>query len=84
VRELVDAVQDDYRTAALSEADREMLDLAVKLTRTPADMTKADVDALRTVGFDDVAVHHIVQVIALFNYYNRLADGLGIDPEMEW
>ena len=23
----------------------------------------------------------IVQVTALFNYYNRLAEGLGIDPE---
>ena len=37
--------------------------------------------ALREVGFDDVAIHDIVQVTALFNYYNRLAEGLGIDPE---
>ena len=58
-----------------------MLDFAMRLTRTPGDMTREDVDSLREVGFDDVAVHDIVQTTALFNYYNRLADGLGIDPE---
>jgi alkylhydroperoxidase family enzyme len=44
-------------------------------------VTEADVQALRAAGFDDAAVHDIVQITALFNYYNRLADGLGIDPE---
>ncbi len=58
-----------------------MLDFAVSLTRDPSRMIQEDVMALRAVGFDDVAIHDIVQVAALFNYYNRLADGLGIDPE---
>lgn len=58
-----------------------MLDFAVRLTREPSRMTQEDVAALRAVGFDDVGIHDIVQVTALFNYYNRLADGLGIDPE---
>jgi uncharacterized peroxidase-related enzyme len=77
----VAAVTTDYRTAALDPADRQMLDFAVKLTRTPWQMTAEDVEGLREVGFDDVAIHDIVQVCALFNYYNRLADGLGIEPE---
>ena len=46
-----------------------------------AKANRADVESLREVGFDDVAIHDVVQVVALFNYYNRLADGLGIDPE---
>jgi uncharacterized peroxidase-related enzyme len=58
-----------------------MLDFAIKLTREPGAMTEADVAALRHHGFDDTAVHDIVQIAALFNYYNRLAEGLGIDPE---
>ena len=58
-----------------------MLDFAVRLTREPSAMREDDVEALRGVGFDDVAIHDIVQVTALFNYYNRLAEGLGIDPE---
>ncbi len=61
-----------------------MLDFAVKLTRHPASMREQDVSELRHHGFDDTAVSDIVQVTALFNYYDRLADGLGIDPEPEW
>ena len=60
-----------------------MLDFAVRLTKTPGDMREQDLAPLREAGFDDVAIHDIVQVTALFNYYNRLADGLGIDPEPE-
>ncbi len=61
-----------------------MLDFAVKLTLTPARMTEQDVKHLRKQGFDDGAIHDIVQITALFNYFDRLADGLGIDPEPEW
>jgi uncharacterized peroxidase-related enzyme len=60
-----------------------MLDFAVKLTRTPNAVSRADVERLRAHGFADDAIHDIVQVTALFNYYTRLADGLGIDPEPE-
>lgn len=61
-----------------------MLDFAVKLTREPWTMTAADVEGLRDHGFDDVAIHDVVQVTALFNYYTRLADGLGVEPEAGW
>jgi len=44
-------------------------------------MTEADVVALRDVGLDDLAVNDAVQVIAYFNYINRIADGLGVDLE---
>jgi len=81
---LVAAVATDYRRAELSAADRGMLEFCEKLTRTPAAMKEADVEGLRGLGFDDAAIHDIVQVAALFNYYDRLADGMGIDPEPEW
>lgn len=81
---MVEALMTDYRRARLDSRDRVMLDFAVKLTEAPASVTPADVEALRAVGFDDPAVHDIVQVAALFNYYDRLADGLGIDMEPEW
>jgi uncharacterized peroxidase-related enzyme len=69
--------------APLSAADRAMLDYAVKLTRTPAAVTAGDIAALRAHGFSDTAIHDIVQITGFFAYYNRLADGLGIDPEPE-
>jgi uncharacterized peroxidase-related enzyme len=58
-----------------------MLEYAVKLTRTPSAVTREDVQALRGHGLSDEAILEVAQVTALFNYYNRLADGLGIDPE---
>ena len=75
---------EDYRQANLTDADRGMLDFAAKLTRTPKEMTREDVERLRGLGFDDAAVFDIVQITALFNYYDRLADGLGIEPEPEF
>lgn len=79
--ELVRAVREDYRTARLSEADRKMLDYAVKLTRTPSAMTEEDIEELRAAGFDDASIHEIVQVTGFFAMYNRIADGLGIVME---
>ncbi len=61
-----------------------MLDFAARLTRAPATIQAAELDVLRGHGFDDAAIHDIVQATALFNYFNRLADGLGIDPEPDW
>ncbi len=40
-------------------------------------------DELRRHGFDDVAITDAVQVIAYFNYINRIADCLGVDLEPE-
>ena len=80
----VQAIMNDYKDADLSSADRAMLDYAVKLTRTPERMNASDIDALRERGFSDDAVSEIAQIAAMFNYYNRIADGLGIDHEPEW
>ena len=61
-----------------------MLDYAVKLTRSPAGITAADVGALRAAGFDDTAILDICQVTSYYNYVNRLADGLGVELEGHW
>jgi uncharacterized peroxidase-related enzyme len=82
---LVAALREVYEeappAAEISAADRAMLDFAVKLTRAPRSMTCEDVEILRAAGFSDTGIHDIVQITGLFAYYNRLADGLGIEPE---
>ena len=71
----------DYRQAPLAPADHAMLAFAERLTRTPWDMGRADVEELRRHGFDDRNIHDITQIAAYFNYINRVADGLGVAPE---
>jgi len=79
----VESLTDDYRNADLTTRHRAMLDYAWKLTRTPAAMSERDVEVLRAAGFDDAAIHDVAQVTSYFNYINRIADGLGVEPEPE-
>ena len=41
-------------------------------------MCQADLAPLRAHGFDDRAIHDAAQVVSLFAYFNRMADGLGV------
>jgi uncharacterized peroxidase-related enzyme len=74
----------NYKQAKLSYQDRAMLDYAVKLTNTPAEIEELDVVLLRETGFSDTAILDICQVTAYYNYVNRLADGLGVELEDGW
>ena len=73
----------DYRQAPLSVADRALCDFAAKLTLEPGGVTRADFDGLGAKGFTEEQIAVAVQVIGYFNYINRIADGLGVDPE-DW
>lgn len=74
----------DYRVATLEPRWRALCDFAAKLTRAPATITTADVEALRAHDLDDAAIHDAIQVIGYFNYINRIADGVGIESEPDW
>jgi len=55
----------------------------VRVTRTPAAVRRRDVESLRQCGLMDRDILDAVEVISYFNYINRIADALGIDPEPE-
>lgn len=76
-------VRDDYTKANLTDRERAMCDYAKKLSLTPGAMREQDLEPLRAVGLSDPEIHDAVQVIAYFNYINRIADGLGTDLEPE-
>jgi len=78
---LVEKLTTDWRDAALSDADRQMLDYTEKLTLEPWAMNESDVVTLRDQGFSDSAILDINQVTGYFAFANRLADGLGIELE---
>jgi uncharacterized peroxidase-related enzyme len=61
-----------------------MLDYARKLTLRPTEMTEADVEALRDVGWTDEDVMDVAEVTGMFNLTNRMASGLGWEPNPEY
>ena len=72
---------EDWRTAPLDAVDLALCGFAEKLTRAPAEMSAGDLDRLRAAGLDDVALNDAIQVIAYFNYINRVADAVHVDLE---
>ena len=75
---LVKALVEDYENAALSEADRAMLDYVTTLTKDATLITPQDHERLRSVGFDDRGILQITLIASWFNYINRVADALGV------
>ena len=74
----MEALQTDYRSAAISEQDRAMLDYVVKLTKDATKVSPDDHAKLRAAGFDDRGILQITLIASWFNYINRVADALGV------
>src|SRR5215471_10343282 len=78
---LVRALMTAPDSAALAGPDRVLLAYALKLTRTPREVCQRDVEALREAGFSEAEIFEAASVTAYFNYTNRVAEGLGVEPE---
>lgn len=76
---MAEFIQNDWRKADLSDAQRAMLEYSEKLTLTPAMMEEKDVQALRDVGWTDRDVLDIASACAYFNFRVRIVDGLGLE-----
>jgi uncharacterized peroxidase-related enzyme len=61
-----------------------LCDYARALTVAPAGVGAAEADALRAHGWSDLAIADAINVIAFFNHINRIAEGVGTDPEPDW
>ena len=75
---MVKALQEDYRTAPISEQELLMLDYVAQLTKDATRLTENDHQKLRSAGFDDRAILQITLIASWFNYINRVADALGV------
>lgn len=60
-----------------------MCKFAELLTRAPSAVRPQDLETLRLHRLTDRDILDVVQVVSYFNYINRVADALGIDPEPE-
>lgn len=60
---------------------RALLDYAIALTVSPRDVRRSDVQRLQDAGLSARDVIDANQVVAYFNYVNRVASGLGVQLE---
>jgi uncharacterized peroxidase-related enzyme len=74
----VRALVEDYDHAALSPADRAMLDYVGAITTDATRVTPDHHRRLREAGFEDRGILQITLIAAWFNYINRVADALGV------
>ncbi|TCO54394.1 carboxymuconolactone decarboxylase family protein [Actinocrispum wychmicini] len=75
---LLAAALSDLDTAPVGDKLRPVLRYVGKLTATPSQVTQADADDVFAAGWDERALHDAVLVCALFNFMNRMVDGLGV------
>ena len=54
------------------------------VTRDATKVTPRDLDVLRAQGFRDEDILDAVEIIGFFNYYTRMANALGVEPEPHW
>lgn len=80
-KETVRAVQRDFRNAGLSAKDVEMLAYAEKIARDASQVTQADIDRLRAVGFTDQQICDIALCAAFRCFVSRFFDAVGAGPE---
>jgi uncharacterized peroxidase-related enzyme len=77
-QDLVRALEEDYRQAPITKAERAMLDYVVQLTTDATRIGPQDHETLRGEGFDDRGILQITLIASWFNYINRVADALGV------
>ena len=80
-KELAEQIKRDYRQAKLDPKTRALLDYAVQVTHDLHRVGQQTIDALREAGWSDEDILSATHIIGYFNYYARLADALGVEPE---
>ncbi len=78
---LADAVKVDYREAGLDAKTRALMDYAVVVTGNAHDVSSGTIDGLRDHGWTDEDILMATQIVGFFNYYTRMVDALGVEPE---
>ena len=84
--QLAEQVGDDYHNANLTPKQVARLEFAESLTVDPGNTKAEYVEELKAFGWADEDIVDIVHITCLFNYMDRLADGLGaeLDTDRGW
>ena len=67
--------------AELTAAERALLHYAEIITEAAYRSTAADVQKLRDAGWTEEQISEAIYVIAIFAFFNRVADAFGVPPQ---
>ena len=70
---------ENYRTAPISNAEKELFAYLEKVNSNCAAVEQADIQRLHQAGWTDEAIYDAIMVCGLFNFYNRWIDANGVD-----
>ncbi len=80
----LEAIETDPAAPATGDARLDAICAhAAKLTRAPTQMTEADLRALRAHGLSDLDLVDLNNMVAYYNYINRVVMGLGLRSVMQ-
>lgn len=68
----------DFATAPISNKDKALFEFLEKMNAQSNRIRKADVDALKNVGWSEEAIYDAITVCALFKFYNAWIDATGV------
>lgn len=79
-----DRITLDYRRAGLDAKMEAVLDFAVKLTRQMVECSSADLAHLQSFGLTQEEVWDVIEIVAMYNFTNRMAAATGMIPNREY
>lgn len=82
-KDLISVLTINWHRAELSPRERALAEFATLLTDLPAEADESYLDILRDAGLGEAEILEAVQIVAIYNFSNRINSGLGIrlNPE---
>jgi len=82
--QLADQIASNYRKADITQRQKAMLDFALKVSKSSHEISNADIENMRELGFSNDDIWDIGAISALFALSNRMANLTSMRPNDEF
>ena len=82
--QLADQIASNYRKADITPRQKAMLDFALKVSKSSYEISNADIDDMRELGFSNDDIWDIGAISALFALSNRMTNLTSMRPNDEF
>ncbi len=80
---IINELMEDIDSANLDDRFKPLLHFVKKLSLNPSSITDQDGKNVYKAGWDELALHHTIMVVCIFNFMNRLLEGHGVHGHEE-